>query len=310
MANSVKAVGQINLHQQIETFDIISTTLQASIKNRSINSLIFQNDNKLRLSDNRTFSQFRNIYMSVGLITQASGSAYVEIGKTKVICSVHGPREKKRLQFSTQGKVNCEIKSTTFAARSLNKIQEKQDFSEVSTLVKQSLEAAIILNKYPKSAIDIFPFIIEADGNVTSAITMCASLALANAGIELFDLVASCSSSLVNDNILIDPSLNEEKFARANLTLAVMPSLNEITQIIQTGEFQLKQLDESIQLCHDGCIKLHKLMTNCLIEHCKSKKESLDQQIQIQNQNNVFENQQHLQMLERFNYNPIFKQKF
>jgi len=54
--------------------------------------------------------------MQTGPTTAASGSAYGEFGKTKVIVSVFGPREsKKAMMYSDVGRLNCNVSYTTFA---------------------------------------------------------------------------------------------------------------------------------------------------------------------------------------------------
>ena len=35
--------------------------------------------------------------MGLGVISQAKGSAYVEIGQTKVVCGIYGPKEVHRI---------------------------------------------------------------------------------------------------------------------------------------------------------------------------------------------------------------------
>ncbi|KAJ8321833.1 hypothetical protein KUTeg_000304 [Tegillarca granosa] len=49
-------------------------------------------------------------------------------------------------------------------------------------------------------------------GQLTSlaASITCASVALANAGIEMYDLVAGCSSRIAGDVLLMDPTEHEE----------------------------------------------------------------------------------------------------
>ena len=43
---------------------------------------------------------------------------------------------------------------------------------------------------------------------------------------------------VVDSHILLDPSIAEEKAAQSNLMVAIMPSANEITQMLQTGEIE------------------------------------------------------------------------
>jgi hypothetical protein len=55
--------------------------------------------------------------LKTGLVTQASGSAYIEVGKTKIACAVYGPRQLKKAAFSRNGTLNCEFKFSTFSCQ-------------------------------------------------------------------------------------------------------------------------------------------------------------------------------------------------
>jgi len=41
---------------------------------------------------------------------QASGSAYVEVDHTKVICAVYGPKPRQDVGFSEEGKLLCDFR--------------------------------------------------------------------------------------------------------------------------------------------------------------------------------------------------------
>lgn len=44
--------------------------------------------------------------MSVDVISHAKGSSYVEVGKTKIVCGIYGPREVQRgTDFKMTGQV-------------------------------------------------------------------------------------------------------------------------------------------------------------------------------------------------------------
>lgn len=51
-----------------------------------------------------------------------------------------------------------------------------------------------MVEKFPKSVIEINVLILEADGGALSAAITAGSLALADAGILCYDVVASCSA--------------------------------------------------------------------------------------------------------------------
>ena len=76
--------------------------------------------------------------------------------------------------------------------------------------LKRALESSVQLQTFPKSVVEVYVMVLESDGGLLieypamqsiysasegelpAAIT-CASLALADASIQLFDLVTSCA---------------------------------------------------------------------------------------------------------------------
>lgn len=49
-------------------------------------------------------------FMKTGVVSQAAGSAYIELNNTKVICAVYGPRQKAKMEVSEEGKLSCEFR--------------------------------------------------------------------------------------------------------------------------------------------------------------------------------------------------------
>ena len=77
----------------------------------------------------------------------------------------------------------------------LTRLQDAEDRS-ISMAIHQALLASVRLETFPKSTVDIFITVIEADGmeNCVASGSVAASAALADAGIEIFGLVSSCSA--------------------------------------------------------------------------------------------------------------------
>lgn len=67
---------------------------------------------------------------------------------------------------------------------------------ELSQLVFEALAPSIRLDLLPKSTIDIYISVLENDGMAScfAAAITCASVAVADAGIEMLDQVAACSA--------------------------------------------------------------------------------------------------------------------
>ena len=74
-------------------------------------------------------------------------------------------------------------------------LKDAEDRS-IAVAIHQSIASSVCLELFPKSTIDVFITIIENDGieGCVASGSIAASTALADAGIEMFGLVASCSA--------------------------------------------------------------------------------------------------------------------
>ncbi|RYR21226.1 hypothetical protein Ahy_B03g066511 isoform B [Arachis hypogaea] len=244
--------------------------------------------------DGRGFHQCRPAFFRTGAVNAASGSAYAEFGNTKVIVAVFGPREsKKAMMYSDIGRLNCNVSYTTFASPVRG---QGSDHKEYTAMLHKALEGAIILESFPKTTVDVFALVLESGGGKLSfhnvlvllgcsfhkhkslicdlpVVISCASLALADAGIMMYDLVASVSVSCLSKNLVIDPIFEEENSQDGSLMITCMPSRYEITQLTVTGEWSTPKINEGMQLCLDACAKLAKIMRSCLKEAASDSQE-------------------------------------
>ena len=114
--------------------------------------------------------------------------------------------------------------------------------------MEEALAGSLRLEKYPKSRFDCFVLVLEDDGGALPAAITAASLALADAGVEMYDMVTACSAALIEQNgtsaVVLDPTWDEEFHATGLLTLAFSPSLSAVTHLLQTGHFSAPQMAE------------------------------------------------------------------
>lgn len=140
--------------------------------------------------------------------------------------------------------------------------------SEYSSVIAESLVSAVCLDSYPKSQIDVYINVLEDDGNTLSYAIVAASIALAEAGIEMTDLVTASSLIFNKDgSYCLDPTEIEQcsKDVTGKMTVAYLPSLNQISCLLQDGEINVDQSVEMINACIEGCLRMHELMKDCLV---------------------------------------------
>ncbi|KAF9053726.1 ribosomal protein S5 domain 2-like protein [Hymenopellis radicata] len=233
---------------------------------------VFDDDDDRRPSSKprqgRKPSEIRPIFLQPGLITQANGSAYIETEKTKIACAVYGPRQSKNMAYSENGHLNVEVKYAPYACRQRKApIRDAEDRS-IGVAIHQALLSSVRLELLPKSTIDIFIVIIESDGleGCVAAGSVAASTALADAGIELFGLVVSCAAALVDDEIWLDPTLDEAQYAKGSLVLATMPALETVTSVWQNGQMQTVDVIKCMELCEERCTEMHSVVAQVLLD--------------------------------------------
>jgi len=78
-----------------------------------------------------------------------------------------------------------------------NSLQDKEE-RDYSKLMEQALEAAVRLEAFPKSEVDVFVIVLQDAGAALAAAITAASLALADAAVEMYDLVTACSAVSVD----------------------------------------------------------------------------------------------------------------
>eukprot|EP00048_Salpingoeca_helianthica_P024893 m.36212 g.36212 ORF g.36212 m.36212 type:complete len:275 (-) comp9648_c0_seq1:28-852(-) len=216
--------------------------------------------------DKRKPSEQRPIYISVGLVSQARGSAYVEFGNTKLVAACYGPRDTLKMrEYSSRGKISVEIKFAPFSGpRRRGYVQDGEE-KELAELIEQALSAAVRLDRYPKSSIDVFVTVLEDDGGVFGGSITCASAALAAGGIEMHDLVAGCQVAVTKSAIIVDPSRPELAAATAQATLACMCSLSEVCALLQEGPVVAAMQGELVQAAVAGCSQAYLAQQHALV---------------------------------------------
>jgi len=216
--------------------------------------------------DARTIDEFRQLSLRLGAVPKAAGSACLELQDTKVVCSVFGPQQTEGKDYLQRGQLECTLRFTSFAQRERRRPVQggAPDEKSFSSSLAAALIGSVQLEQYPKSTIVLSVLVLQDGGGVLPAAITCASLALADAGIRLYDMVASCCCGFVEGSLVLDPSSTELRVSSSESLVALMPSLNQLTLLQQDGASSFEQTTQSLQLALDGCAKLHERMCSTL----------------------------------------------
>lgn len=219
----------------------------------------------LRL-DGRKPDELRPIKIKVGALPNADGSAYIEQGKNKILAAIYGPKELHPKHYALPDRMvlRCRYHMAPFSVQERKSPAPSRREIELSKVIREALEPSIFLEYYPRTAIDIFIEVLQADGGTRCASITAASLALADAGIPLRDLVVACASGKVDDTIVLDLMDEEDKMGVADVPVALMPNLNAITLLQMDGILTIEEFEKAVNLAIEGCKKIYALQKETL----------------------------------------------
>jgi exosome complex component RRP41 len=213
------------------------------------------NSNTKKRPDGRAFDELRPLKIEAGILERADGSAYLEIGDNKVLAAVYGPRELyvRRLLKPNMAILRCRYNMAPFSVEDRKRPGPDRRSVEISKIASEALKPAIFLEKFPRSTIDVFIEVLQAEGGTRCAGITAASVALADAGIPMRDMVVACAAGKANDQVIMDLSEWEDKEGEADLPIALMPRTGEITLMQMDGHLTSEELEQAMDLAMKGC---------------------------------------------------------
>lgn len=241
------------------------------------NKIVLVNEEGIR-TDGRKITDLRPIKLEVGILGNANGSAYIEQGKNKILAAVYGPREAhpRHLALPDKALLRCRYHMAPFSVEERKSPAPSRREIELSKVIRESLEPAIFLEKFPRTSIDIFIEVLQADGGTRCAGVTVASLALADAGIPMRDLIVACAAGKVGDQIVVDLNDVEDKEGEADVPVAYMPSFDAISLLQMDGQLTTEEFQQAVTLALDGCKQIYALQKEALKAKYQSIKEAAE----------------------------------
>ncbi|KAF7417907.1 hypothetical protein HZH68_000560 [Vespula germanica] len=226
--------------------------------------------------DGRAHNERREIFLKTGIISQAKGSAYIEMGDTKVVCSVFDPREiHNKNDYSTHGELFCEFKFAPFSCEKRKMHQQDTKEKEYSLILKRALEPAVCLHEFPNFQVDVYTTVLDNNGSSLAAAITVASLALANAGVPMFGLVTASTVAIYDDVLCLDPTCAEELNCNNNsiscenrgiIIQASLPQLEQISEFFLVGNLSMKHITNAIEIIKQANKDICPLLQQCLVK--------------------------------------------
>jgi len=216
--------------------------------------------------DGRKAGELRHIKIEAGVLENADGSAYVEIGKNKVRAAVYGPREchPRHLQDPTKAIIQCKYNMMAFSVSDRKRPGPDRRSVEISKIIAEALEAVVLTELYPRASIDVYIEILQANAGTRCAGLTAASVALADAGIPMRDIVPAVAVGKADGKVLLDLNKEEDNYGQADVPIALIPKTNEIVLLQMDGNMTRKEFDTAMEMGVAACHEIYALQKDAL----------------------------------------------
>ncbi|RAQ74009.1 hypothetical protein AFCA_005630 [Aspergillus flavus] len=246
---------------------------------------------KLRL-DGRRWNELRLLQAQISTNPASSGSSYLAMGNTTIMCSVHGPAEGRRgdttggAAGSSGAVVEVDVNVAGFAGvdRKRRAGGSDKQSSRIATTLRAAFQSHLHTYLYPHSTISIHVSVLSADGSLLAAAINACTLALVDAGIPMPGLLCGCTAGMSgsastprdprNDELdpLLDLSLPEEQelpFLTVGTTTSVPVGENAMDDDEEDMKVSMLNMDSKVHCTYvetmlavgiDGCNQIREIL--------------------------------------------------
>jgi ribonuclease PH len=233
----------------------------------------------------RKWDQLRTVKITRGIMKNAEGSALIEMGDTKVLCTATVEESVPRfLKDTGKGWVTTEYamlpRATTERVRRdsvRGKIGGRSH--EIQRIIGRVLRAVIDFEKLGERSITIDCDVLQADGGTRTASITGGFVALYEACSYLVkeglveetpinDYIAAVSVGTVNDKLVLDLNYEQDSSAEVDMNIAMTGAglLVEVQGTAEGEPFSKNRLTEMIKLAEKGIKELIKKQKEALSE--------------------------------------------
>ncbi len=233
--------------------------------------------------DGRKNDELRKVIIIPNPSLYAEGSALVEFGHTKVLCTASVESSvPKWLQNSGKGWVTAEygmLPRSTSTRMKRERILESGRTMEISRLIGRSLRSVVDLTALGENQINVDCDVLQADGGTRTAAITGGFVALALAlhrmkgtgaiqKLGLLDYVSAISVGLTTSSTLLDLCYEEDSNVGtdSNFVFNGSGDFIEIQGTAEHGSFNEKQLQDMIKVARAGCEELFRIQHQIIKE--------------------------------------------
>ncbi len=217
--------------------------------------------------DGRKANETREIKAEVGVIKNADGSAKFSFGDTIAIAAVYGPRvlHPQHMQNPQKGILRCNYNMLSFSVTERIRPGLNRRSQEISKVIEWAFSELIDLEQFPNTVVDLYIEILQANASTRCAAINAASMALAQAGLPMKEMVSSISIGKINGEIVADLTKEEEDVKNAtDFPIAMTSKSKKISLMQLDGEMEKEDIKKGISLAKETLEKINNIQEKAL----------------------------------------------
>jgi exosome complex component RRP41 len=137
---------------------------------------------------------------------------------------------------------------------------------EISKITELALQPVIDLSEFPNSVVDVFIELPQTDAGTRCAGIVAASMALADAGIPMKDLVCAVSVGKVSDKLCVDLIYDEEAHedGATDIPISMIPSTGKFSSLQLDGQIPPAELRKALEMAKNAVMQIYEVQRTAL----------------------------------------------
>jgi exosome complex component RRP41 len=168
------------------------------------------------------------------------------------------------MQNPAKAIVQCKYNMISFSVSDRKRPGPDRRSVEISKLISEAMEYVVFTENYPRTSIDVYIEVLQANAGTRCAGLVAASVALADAGIPMKDLVPAVAVGKVNDQVVLDMDKEEDNYGQADLPIAMIPRTGEVLLMQMDGHLTQAEFDKALEMGVKACQEIYDLQKDAL----------------------------------------------
>ena len=219
----------------------------------------------LRL-DGRRVDEMRPIEIKAGILPAADGSAWVQHGLNVAVAAIYGPMEAHPRKIQKQDRAVIDVRYNMAPFSTSDRIRPgfNRRSREISKVTAEALESVVLLERFPRSKIRVEIEILSAEAGTRCVGITAASVALADAGIPMRDMVVGIASGKIEDTVVLDLDKAEDNYGQADLPMGILPNTGEMAFLQMDGDLSIEEFNLATEYNYKAAAEIHEEMVRAL----------------------------------------------